>query len=285
MNFIVLTGLSGSGKTQAANALEDVGYHCIDNMPAALIPNFVDIYQHSPGKSENVAFIIDARGETEFDTLFAGLDELKKQGCSCGIIFLDCSDDVIVNRYKESRRLHPFAHTSRSILDAISAERQMLSDTRARADFIIDTSALTTRQLHDKIRFITSGETDRSILINFMSFGFKYGIAAEADLVFDVRCFPNPFYEKELKDLTGLDGKVSDFVFSKEEVLRFQDRLYDMLDYLLPLYIEEGKSQLTIAFGCTGGKHRSVALCEAARMYFADKGYDAASLHRDIDKK
>ena len=285
MNFIVLTGLSGSGKTQAANALEDAGYYCIDNMPAVLIPKFVEIYQQSPGKSEDVAFIIDARGEIEFHTLFSGLDALKKQGYSCELIFLDCADAVLMNRYKESRRLHPFAHTNRSLSEAIRTERAVLSDARARADYIIDTSSLTTRQLRDKIFMITSYKKNRSILINCISFGFKYGIAAEADLVFDVRCFPNPFYEPDLKDLTGLSPEVRDFVFASDGVKRFMNKLYDMLDFLLPLYIEEGKSQLGIAFGCTGGKHRSVALCEATKQHFEAEGANVAAIHRDIDKK
>lgn len=285
MELLIITGMSGAGKSQAANTLEDLGWYCIDNMPAALIPKFAELYSASPGKQSSVAFIVDVRGEVEFDTLFAELDVLRSQGFSCRTVYLDCDDDVIISRYKFTRRTHPFvAAKNMSVAEALRAEREMLSLASARADYRIDTTKLSPVQLKEKICGIVNVGTNAGMLVTCMSFGFKHGAATEADLVFDVRCFPNPYYREDLKEHTGLEAAVRDFVFSHKETNEFTDKLYDMVDYLLPLYEREGKAQLIIAVGCTGGKHRSVAISEALAAHIRSGGFRTVTIHRDITK-
>lgn len=287
MEFLVLTGMSGAGKTQASNTLEDMGYYCIDNMPAALIATFAELYTQTPGKAQNVAFILDVRGENEFDTLFEQLDVLKKRGFVCRMVFIDCNDRVLLNRYKETRRLHPLvALKNVTVSEAITLERELLEPVKSRADYVIDTSTLTPLQLRDRIKAILfASESGGGMIVTCLSFGFKYGIATEADLIFDVRCFPNPFYDPELRNLTGLDDPVRDYVFSHNETNAFMDKLYDMIDFLIPQYINEGKPQLIIAFGCTGGKHRSVAIAEALAAHLRANNLNTLTIHRDIVKK
>jgi len=285
MEFLILTGMSGAGKSQAANILEDIGYYCIDNMPVALITKFAELYTQIPGKSSNVAIIIDVRGEIEFHTLFHELDVLRSGGYTCRVVFIDCADNVLVNRYKETRRAHPLVTLKNvSMTEALALEREMLSEVYENADYIIDTSDLTVHQLRDKLTAVIKSHSKRDIMVTCMSFGFKYGIAMEADLVFDVRCFPNPFYEPELKHKTGLDQPVKEYVFSFGQTNEFLVRLCDMIDSLLPLYVDEGKSQLTVAVGCTGGKHRSVAIAEALNKHLYDNGINSITIHRDIRK-
>lgn len=285
MELLIITGMSGAGKSQAANTLEDLGWYCIDNMPSALIPKFAELYSASPGRLNNVAFIVDVRGEVEFDTLFAELDVLRSQGFSCRTVFLDCADDVIISRYKFTRRTHPFVTSKNvSVTEALRMERDMLSLASARADYNIDTTKLTPVQLKEKICGIVNTSTAAGMLVTCMSFGFKHGAATEADLVFDVRCFPNPYYREELKAHTGLEACVRDFVFSHKETTDFVEKLKDMVDYLLPLYEREGKAQLIIAVGCTGGKHRSVAIAEELAMHIRTVGYRTVTIHRDITK-
>ncbi len=286
MEFIVLTGMSGAGKSQAAHTLEDIGYYCIDNLPVAMIPVFAEFYQKTPGKASRVAFIIDVRGEIEFQSLLDRLEELKAKGFDVRTVFIDCSNHVLMNRFKETRRIHPLVTLKNiSISEAIKTERAMLDVVRSRADYVIDTSTLTNAQLREKLLAIFTETGDKNMLVTCLSFGFKYGIAVEADLVFDVRCFPNPYYDPVLKNMTGLDGAVRDFVFGYSQTQIFLDKLYDMIDFLLPLYMAEGKSQLTIAIGCTGGKHRSVAIAEALGSHLKEKKIHALVLHRDIIKK
>ncbi|MCI8388467.1 MAG: RNase adapter RapZ [Clostridiales bacterium] len=285
MEFLIITGMSGAGKSQAANTLEDLGWYCIDNMPAQLIPKFAEIYTSTPGKQGKVAFVVDIRGEVEFDTLFARLDEMKLQKISCRTIFMECADDVIINRYKFTRRAHPLvAAKNISITEALKLERELLEPAKLRADFVIDTTKLESGQLKDKISGIVQTGAEHELFVTCMSFGFKHGAAVEADLVFDVRCFPNPYYYEELKEHTGLEAPVRDFVFSHKETNDFTDKLYDMADFLLPLYSHEGKSQLIIAIGCTGGKHRSVAISEALASHIRKIGYRTITIHRDINK-
>ena len=286
MEFLVITGMSGAGKTQASNILEDMGYYCIDNMPSAMIPYFAELYSKMPGKTADVAFVIDVRGESDFLPLLAELDILKDKGYNCRTVFIDCEDRVLINRYKETRRVHPLVTLKNiSVNEALALERRMLSPVREKADYIIDTSTLTPSQLKDKLMAIQNSSRTGSLVITCMSFGYKYGIATEADLVFDVRCFPNPYYVPELKNLTGLDEAVRNYVFSSKQTLEFMNRLYDMIDFLVPLYAEEGKTQLTIAIGCTGGKHRSVAIAEALKTHLFAEGLNVISVHRDIIKK
>jgi len=284
MEFIILTGMSGAGKSKAADVLEDMGYLCIDNMPVAFIPKFAEMYNQTPNKNAKVAFVIDVRGEIEFDTLIIELDDLKKRGYSCTTVFVDCDKNILINRYKETRRLHPLVPIKNlSINGAIELEKSMLYPIKKYADYVIDTSHLTIKQLREKITAILSGNKKSKIVITCMSFGFKYGIASEADLVFDVRCFPNPFYVQGMKERTGLEKDVRDYVFSSDETSAFLDKLYDMLNMMIPLYIKEGKSNLTISLGCTGGKHRSVALTEELGNYLKEK-YKTVIVHRDIEK-
>ncbi len=284
--FLILTGMSGAGKSQAENVLEDIGYYCIDNMPAALIWQFAQIYTDSPGKYEKVAFIIDIRGESEFSTLIESVQTLRAHSFPAKIIFLEAQDSVLHNRYKETRRSHPLARLMHiSLHEAIKQEREMIEPLRKMADYRIDTTTLTVSQLRDKLQQILLASKEERLAINCVSFGFKYGILEDADLVFDVRCFPNPYWEESLRSLTGLDEGVDSYVFAGEESNAFLRQLCDMMDFLLPLYLSEGKTQLTIGIGCTGGKHRSVAFTERLRTYLCKNGYNAIALHRDIIKK
>ncbi len=284
MEFVILTGMSGSGKSCAADTLEDMGYLCIDNMPVAFIPKFAEIYNQTPNQNSKVAFVIDVRGEIEFETLISELDALKKRGYSCTTLFIECEDSILINRYKESRRIHPLVPIKNvSMQGAIELERSMLLPIKEYADYIIDTSYLTVRQFRDKILAIHPEKNKRELVVTCMSFGFKNGIVTDADIVFDVRCFPNPFYINELKEKTGLETAVKEYVFSSGETKVFLDKLYDMLDYMIPLYEKEGKSQLTVAVGCTGGKHRSVAIAEELGAHLKNN-YKTVIVHRDIEK-
>ena len=285
VEILIITGMSGAGKSQAANTLEDLGWYCIDNMPARLIVKFAELYRAASEKIEKVAFVMDVRGEAEFETLFSELDAMRAQGFNCRTVFLDCSDEVIISRYKFTRRTHPLvAAKNISIAEALKTERDILSVAALRADYTIDTTKLTPTQLKDKICGVVSASQRNGILVTCMSFGFKHGAANEADLVFDVRCFPNPYYYDELKEHTGLEACVRNFVFSHDETAKFTDKLYDMVDYLLPLYSREGKAQLIIGIGCTGGKHRSVAITEALSAHIKNNGYNTVTIHRDITK-
>lgn len=284
MEFVILTGMSGSGKSCAANTLEDMGYLCIDNMPVAFIPKFAEMYNQTPNKNSKVAFVIDVRGEIEFETLISELDALKNRGYSCTTVFIDCDDSILINRYKETRRIHPLVPIKNvNTRGAIELERNMLSPIKEYADYIINTSYLSVRQFREKMLTIHTNNSKKELVVTCMSFGFKNGIVSDADLVFDVRCFPNPFYLPELKEKTGLDPDVKKYVFSSGEADAFLQKLYDMLDYMIPLYEKEGKSQLTVAVGCTGGKHRSVAIAEELRAYLK-KNHKTVIVHRDIEK-
>ena len=285
MEFVILTGMSGAGKSRAADTLEDMGYLCIDNMPVAFIPKFAEMYNQKPSNAGKVAFVIDVRGEIEFDTLIAELDDLKNKNYSVTTIFIDCQNSVLVNRYKETRRIHPLVPIENvSMEKAIEVEREMLSPIKEYADYVIDSSYLSVRQLRDKILAINTQDNKKELVITCMSFGFKNGIVTDADLVFDVRCFPNPFYVPELKERTGLEKDVKDYVFENGEVSVFLEKLKDMLDYMIPLYIKEGKTQLTVAFGCTGGKHRSVSIAEEVAHSLLN-GYKTVIVHRDIENR
>jgi len=285
MKAIIVTGLSGAGKTQAVDCLEDMGYYCVDNMPPTLLPKFAELCMQSQNKLSKVAIVMDVRGGELFNDLFDGLDDLKRQCGDYKILFLECDDQVLARRYKETRRQHPLASANdNSVLKAIAAERLLLKPVRARTDYLVDTSHLSTSQLKERITALFMGDSSQAMTIQCMSFGFKYGYPAEADLVMDVRCLPNPFYVDELKHQTGLDQSVRAFVLDRDETRGFQKRLYDLIDYLIPLYCNEGKSQLVIAIGCTGGKHRSVTLTEELAKHIADGGHRVIVNHRDIAK-
>lgn len=286
MDLFVLTGMSGAGKTHAANTLEDLGFYCVDNMPAAMLLEFVNLYSRIPNRSKQVAFVIDVRGEEEFDTLINEMYIIKEQKHNLKTIFLDCADESIITRYKETRRIHPLtAMRGTSIREAIAKERELLSKAKEQAEYIIDTSKMTIYQLKERITAIVTGSVTSGLTVSCMSFGFKYGSPSEADLVFDVRCFPNPFYIEGLKEKTGLDQDVVDYVLSHVETTGFIEKLYDMVDYLLPLMVAEKRAQIIIAIGCTGGKHRSVCISELLKAHVQQKGYKSSVLHRDILKK
>ena len=285
MEFTIITGMSGAGKSQAANILEDAGYYCIDNMPAKLMPEFATLYS-SAGKESAVAFIMDARGENDFNNLFASMKDLEDRGHSFKTVFIECSDEVLVNRYKETRRVHPLSRENNmNIREAIERERDILSVVKEHSDIVIDTTKTNLAQLREMIYSAIKEKDSSKIYVSCSSFGFKYGLASEADLVFDVRCFPNPFYIPSLKHKTGLDDEVREFVFESEETKSFLKKLCEMIDFLLPLYIKEGKRHLSVAIGCTGGKHRSVAIAEALAAHVSESGYTSDAFHRDINKE
>ena len=285
MQFVIVTGLSGSGKSLAVNALEDIGFYCIDNMPPQLISKFAEISTQSDVKIDRVAIVADIRGGELFLSIADTIHELKEQGLDVKILFIDAADEVITKRYKETRRKHPLDEAARgSIQNAIETERDILHSVRANADYYIDTSFLSTSQLKEQINSIFLDNPDDSMLIKVMSFGFKYGSPNEADLLFDVRCLPNPFYIPELKHHTGQDREVSDYVMSFKQSEELLSKLKDLIDYLIPLYISEGKSQLVIAFGCTGGKHRSVTFAENMYEHILENHFKVRIAHRDISK-
>lgn len=286
MKFLFVTGMSGAGKSNAANALEDLGYYCIDNIPPILISSFVDLAKRGDLQLSNVAIVTDSRGGEAFKNINAILDALSYEGVSYKILFLDASDNELVRRYSETRRRHPLCDAyGLSVSEAIAKERQMLQDIRARANYVIDTTSITAGQLKKNLNALFLGKGNSSLNITCMSFGFKYGPATDGNLVFDVRCLPNPFYIDELRPLTGLDNQVSSYVMQFDSSKEFAKRVLDLVEYSVPLYCEEGKSQLVIAFGCTGGKHRSVTFAEMVYKMLVEKGYRVSVTHRDIDKR
>ncbi len=284
MRFVIITGMSGAGKSQAIKFLEDIGFFCVDNLPPALIPKFAEVCFTPTSEIDKVALGIDIRGGKLFGELFNGLAALKQVGYDCEIVFLDASDEVLVKRYKETRRKHPLAMDDR-ISDGIERERKMLVDVKEKADYIIDTSNLLTRELKEQINHIfLENKKFESLMVTTLSFGFKYGIPSDADLVFDVRFIPNPFYLPEMRELTGNSKEVNDYVMQWKESKEFLDKLVDMIEFLIPNYIKEGKNQLVIAIGCTGGKHRSVTLANQLNEKLTNLGHRVILKHRDIDK-
>lgn len=279
MRFVIITGLSGAGRTLALRIFEDHGYFCVDNLPPALIPKFAELCRQT--RKNKIALVMDIRGGDFFDHLFESLKGLKNMGYSYQILFLDASDEVLIKRYKESRRRHPLALEKR-IIDGINLERKKLEPLKATANVIIDTSFKTPAQLKDEIvrRFIEA-EKEEGLLINLVSFGFKQGLPLDADLVFDVRFLPNPFYVESLRMLTGNDSKVREYVMNCPESQKFLEKLTDLLEFLIPCYIREGKSQLVIAVGCTGGKHRSVTIVNELASLLREKGHKVIVEHRD----
>ncbi len=281
MEFVVLTGMSGAGKTLALRSFEDMGYFCIDNLPPALIPKFADLCNQSEGNVNKVAIVVDIRGGGFFKDLHSVLDSLP---IDVTILFLEASDDVIIRRFKETKRSHPLEMNGR-IIDGIIKERELLEQLRDKASMVLDTSDLNGHQLIAKMKEIfTKNEEERELIINIISFGFKYGIPIDSDMVFDVRFLPNPFYEAHLKHQTGNEKAVQEYVMAGEKTQEFLDKLVDMVEFLIPSYKEEGKSQLIISIGCTGGKHRSVTIANKL-MEKLEKGHKKVKIYnRDIDK-
>lgn len=285
MEFIIVSGLSGAGKSKAASFLEDIGFYCVDNLPAQLIPPLAQLCMASPGKYDRVALVTDIRGGQTFDGLFAALDELDAMKCGHKILFVEAAAETIIKRYKETRRNHPLAKDGRTLLQAVEQERAAMEPVRKRSEYIIDTTALSTAKLRGEVLrlFGTPGEGPE-MSVSVVSFGFKYGIPIEADLVFDVRCLPNPFYIAELRQQTGLDQGVRDFLWGYRQTSELMKHLEELMSFLLPLYVEEGKSALVIGVGCTGGQHRSVAVTRALADFIRQKGYNASENHRDMTR-
>lgn len=285
MQFIIVTGLSGAGKSTAVDILEDIGYYCIDNIPPILITKFVTLCQNSNITMDKIAFVVDARSGDTITFLADQISELKKSGYNCEVLFLEASDETIIKRYKETRRKHPHANGG-LLIDSIEIERQLLSEIRRKSDYIINTSDLLPRQLKEQIAALfESKKRFENINISIVSFGFKHGIPLDSDLIFDVRFLPNPFYDSQLKPQTGLDAPVRDYVMKWDAAKTFQQKLNDMIEFLLPQYAEEGKMQLVIGIGCTGGKHRSVVIAEALKTFLAEKNYYTVVTHRDIGRE
>ncbi len=285
MEFLIISGLSGAGKSRTADILEDLDYYCVDNMPVALLPKFAELCLATRGRYERVALVTDVRERANFEELFKALDSLWEMELDYRILFVEADVPTIVKRYKETRRRHPLSLEGGTIEDAVRREINLLESLRERADFVINTSNLTLGQLQSEIYRLFVGENlSRTMTVSVMSFGFKYGLPIEADLVFDVRFLPNPYYVAELKNRTGLEQPVKDFIMKYDVTREFLDRLFELIRFLLPNYVKEGKHTLTIAVGCTGGRHRSVAIASELTDFIRQLGHDARLSNRDIDK-
>lgn len=286
MQFVIVSGLSGAGKSKAASFLEDIGFYCVDNMPADLIPQFAQLCLATKGRYERVALVTDVRANLTFDGLFKALDSLDQMELQYSIVFVEADTNVLIKRYKETRRKHPLTEGGSELADAVERERELLKPIRNRANAIIDTSALSTAKLRGEIINLVAGDLkDRAMSVTLTSFGFKYGLPVDADLVFDVRFLPNPYYIPELKLKTGLDEEVRNFIFSYQQSKDFVAKIEELLTFCLPSYVDEGKTNLVIAIGCTGGKHRSVSVAKELGDFVSQKGYITTVSHRDLSRK
>ncbi len=284
MKFVVITGLSGAGRTQALRCLEDMNFYCVDNLPPMLLGKFAEMCSQSQGKLDHVAMVVDVRSGSMFQSLKGELDRMEEAGLPFELLFLDAEDEALIARYKETRRPHPLAPGGRAI-DGISMEREILQDMKNRANHVLDTSRMLPQHLKKRMRDLFSDAVlGIPMTIDILSFGFKHGIPLDSDLVFDVRFLPNPFYEPALKPMTGLDAPVRDFIMAYPQSQAFCEKLLDMVQFLLPQYMEEGKSNLLISIGCTGGKHRSVTVAEFLGRALLEAGTACRILHRDKDK-
>ena len=285
VDFIVVAGMSGAGKSAASRCLEDLGYFCIDNLPAALIPKVAELCVQSEKRIERVALVIDARERRFLDVLFDILMDLRREGHRVRMVFLDASDEALVRRFSESRRPHPLAQTG-SALEGIRVERGLLAALKAKADLVVDTSGFT---VHEFRKLLATSFLDLPVLprtvLALVSFGYRYGLPVDADLVFDARCLPNPHFVEALRPFTGLAEGVRDYVLGSEESRAFLDRVQSFLAFAVPLYVREGKAYLTIAIGCTGGRHRSVVLAEELGARLRAAGHEASVRHRDIERE
>ncbi len=285
MEVLIISGLSGGGKSKAASFLEDIGFYIIDNMPAAMILKFAEFCAGASSRYDRVALVYDVRTADSPTELFGVLDQLKAMEATCRMLFLDASPETVIKRYKETRRRHPLSGQTQSLEDAVRKERELMEPVRNRADFLIDTSRLSTAKLRGELlRLFGSAEERGGMAVSVMSFGFKYGLPMDADLVLDVRFMPNPFYIEELRPKTGLDREVADYVFGFQQTQGYLRRLEELLSFTLPLYAEEGKAALVIGVGCTGGHHRSVAVTHALAEFIRQQGYQVTENHRDMGR-
>lgn len=282
LRFVIITGLSGAGKTEAIRSFEDLGYFCVDNLPPALLPKFVELCAQSGGRIRKVALVIDIRGGKFFDTVAEALDRLGEMGFTYDVLFLEASDEALIRRFKETRRRHPLALTG-SLQEGITAERARLETLRSRATKIIDTTHLSPHELKTQITQAFATDQDLTGLsIRVLSFGYRFGLPLDADLVFDVRFLPNPHWVEKLRPHTGLEPEVRDYVFGSPLSQEYLERLQSLLLFMLPGFVKEGKTQLVLAFGCTGGRHRSVAMAEATAAFLRNQGYRVQVEHRDV---
>ena len=285
MEILVISGLSGSGKSRVAAYLEEIGYYIVDNLPAEMRVVFADFCAASKGRYDRVALVYDVRSGEPAQKLIDALESMKGAGINCRMLFLEADTQSIINRYKETRRTHPLAEAGGSVAQALQKERMLLQPVRDHADYVLDTSGFSTTKLHAEIlNLFSDAALEDGMHVNVLSFGFKNGIPVEADLLIDVRFMPNPYYIEELKRKTGLDDAVRDYVFSFSQTNDFMTRMKDMLSFLLPLYSEEGKTVLVLAIGCTGGHHRSVAVAHALAEFIEQAGYPVTEIHRDITR-
>jgi UPF0042 nucleotide-binding protein len=282
--MLIVTGLSGAGKTLAMKALEDLGFFCIDNLPPHFLPELTKLSELAVDRGQRVAVAMDVRGKRMFSDLFAALDQLHADGVPHQILFLDCADDVLVRRYSETRRRHPISQ-GHSLYEQIELERRLLAEVRDRADLLVDTTHMTTHDLKTRLaRMVLGRDVSESLDVDIMSFGFKHGVPLDADLLFDVRFLPNPYYDPDLRPLTGLDQPVADFVMRHPEALAYFAQLETLLAGWIPLYAGSGRARLTIAIGCTGGQHRSVTFAEALARSLKQRFPDVTPFHRDLPK-
>ena len=287
MEFVIISGMSGAGKTSALHIMEDIGYYCVDNIPTSLLQTLYKLCKASSDKAmKRVAVVVDVRGNGDYEVMYDDLENFKKNNEGVSILYIDAKVDSLIVRYKETRRRHPLTERLKdgSVAAAVKEEQRLLVPVKTLADYSIDTTFMSIKQLRERIISMFLENSSNSIMITFMSFGFKYGIPLESDLIIDVRCLPNPFYIAELKEHTGLEKCIQDYVLDSEETQEFVKRLIDWLDYSLPLYLKEGKSELVVGIGCTGGKHRSGTIAELLDNYFMEKGYKCIVQHRDVKK-
>ena len=284
-DFVIVTGMSGAGRTEAMHVFEDLGYFCVDNLPSSLLGELVRVNEETGGEGprRKLAVVCDSRNGDFFGSLDEELTSMTEQGISYKTLFLDAADDKLIARYKSSRRRHPLCTDGTTIWQGIQRERHLLLGLRDRADFVIDTTDMLPQKLRSTIRSLfDTGSERKGLAVTVYSFGFKHGAPFDADLVMDLRFLPNPYYDPELRSLTGLDAPVRDFVLFREETIEFEKRWHDLLDVVMPGYVAEGKQQLAIGVGCTGGQHRSVALAESTGDYLKSKGYRVSVAHRDL---
>lgn len=286
MEFFIVSGLSGAGKSTVMSILEDSGYFCVDNLPPVLIPKFAELCQMGSEAHKRAAVVCDIRGGSSFDGLFEALDTLDRMQMKYQILFVEADDQTIIKRYKETRRSHPLMENQGTLAWAVQKERELMEPVRSRSNIVLRTDAMSTRKLRDRVlELVYPGrKKDSELNVCVTSFGFKYGLPMEADLVFDVRFLPNPFYVEGLRTQTGLDDGVRDYVFHFSQSNEFLEKLKDMIDFLLPQFVEEGKSMVVVAIGCTGGHHRSVAMTHALAQHIRELGYQVSENHRDMTR-
>ncbi|MDR2569653.1 MAG: RNase adapter RapZ [Oscillospiraceae bacterium] len=286
MDIVIISGISGAGKSRVAAVLEDMDFYCVDNMPLSMMPKFAELCLATQGRYERVALVTDIRALENIDDLFKTFDEMRELGCVLTILYVEAETETIIRRYKETRRRHPLDTSGSNIAKAVEKEIEMLAPVRNHADEVIDTTGLTLSKLERRLNVLFTEEADHKALsVTIKSFGFKHGMPVEADILFDVRFMPNPFYIQELRPKTGLDIIVKDYVFGFEQSNEFIKHFCEMIDFLLPHYIDEGRRYFVICFGCTGGKHRSPAVAEAITEYLSEQGYPVDCIHRDIERE